>query len=172
MGYRKRCNQAELARVLGCSSPSLTKAKHDPTFPAFDKDNQVEIYAGCIWWHQRTEGAAVNPASGDEMLVGSESEGLERYRMAKAQIEEIKLAEQRQQIVRLNDFEEAVQAILGPYKRLAEHVKRMGNNDVWEMLEEANAEVLRGLDNAYAHADTAEFDTVDGIRENEPAGVG
>lgn len=172
MGYRKRCNQAELARVLGCSSPALTKAKHDPTFPPFDKDNQVEIYAGCIWWHQRTEGPAVNPAAGDEMLVGAESEGLERYRMAKAQLEEIKLAEQRHQIVRLDDFQEAVQAIMGPYRRMAEHLKRIGQNELWEMLEEANREVLTGLERFDGHGDTTGADTLDSLREIEPAGVG
>jgi hypothetical protein len=171
MGHRKRANKSELARVLGVGPACVTRYLNDPAFPAFDTDKTAEIYAVVVW-HARAQIQPEPTASGDEMLVGSESEGLERYRMAKAQIEEIKLAEQRQQIVRLNDFEEAVQAILGPYRRLAEHVKRMGNSDLWEMLEEANAEVLRGLDNAYAHADTAEFDTVDGLRENQPASVG
>jgi phage terminase Nu1 subunit (DNA packaging protein) len=170
MAHKRRAIKAELARTLGISATALTKFQHDPTFPAFDEKNEAEVYAVCVWWYLRKEAQPV--PSDPDMLAGTESDGLERYRLARAQQEEIKLAEQRQQIVRLNDFEEAGQAILGPYRRLAEHVKRMGNNDVWEMLEEANAEVLRGLDNAYAHADTAEFDTVDGIRENEPAGVG
>lgn len=167
MGYRKRCNQAELARILGCSSPALTKCKHDPTFPAFDKDNQVEIYAGCIWWHNRTEGPAVSPSAGDEMLVGSESEGLERYRMAKAQIEEIKLAEQRHQIVRLDDFQEGIQAIVGPYRRLAENLKRLGQTELWQLVEEANAEVLAGLERFDGHDDTTREDTLDSLREEQ-----
>lgn len=162
MGYRKRCNQAELARVLGCASPSLTKAKHDPSFPPFDADNQVEIYAGCVWWHKRQESATVAPAiADDELLVGTASDGLERYRLARAQQEEIKLAEQRGQIVKLDAFEEASQAILGPYRRLAEMAKRAGNQDMWQAIEEANAEVLSGLEKLYAHDDAATSDSVE-----------
>jgi len=161
VGYRKRCNQAELARILGCSSPALTKCKHDPTFPAFDPDNHVEIYAGCVWWYHRTEAAAVTPAADDELLVGTASDGLERYRLARAQQEEIKLAEQRGQIVKLDAFEEASQAILGPYRRLAEMVKRQGNQDMWQAIEEANAEVLSGLEKIYAHDDAAASDTLE-----------
>ena len=106
------------------------------------------------------------------MLVGDQSEGLERYRMAKAQLEEIKLAEQRHQIVRLDDFQEAVQAIMGPYRRMAEHLKRIGQNELWEMLEEANREVLTGLERFDGHGDTTGADSLDSLREIEPAGVG
>ena len=164
MGYRKRCNQAELARVLGVSSPALTKFKHDPTFPAFDKENTVEIYAGCVWWYLRKEAQPV--PSDPEMLAGTESDGLERYRLARAQQEEIKLAEQRGQIVKLTDFEETVQAILGPYRRFAEHLKRVAGNDLWSMLEEANSEVLEGLERlTHAHDDTSTSDSVGPVRE-------
>ena len=138
--------------MLGVSSPALTKFKHDPTFPAFDKENTVEIYAGCVWWYLRKEAQPV--PSDPEMLAGTESDGLERYRLARAQQEEIKLAEQRGQIVKLTDFEETVQAILGPYRRFAEHLKRVAGNDLWTMLQEANEEVLQGLERlTHAHDD-------------------
>jgi hypothetical protein len=131
----------------------------------------VEIYAGCVWWHEKHR-PAETAIVGDEMLVGTESEGLERYRMAKAQIEEIKLAEQRGQIVRMDDFHESIQAIMGPYRRLAENLKRLGQLEVWAMVEEANAEVLTGLERFDGHSDTAWQDSVDGIRDPEPAGTG
>lgn len=150
--------------MLGVSSPALTKFKHDPTFPAFDKENTVEIYAGCVWWYLRKEAQPV--PSDPEMLAGTESDGLERYRLARAQQEEIKLAEQRGQIVKLTDFEETVQAILGPYRRFAEHLKRVAGNDLWSMLEEANSEVLEGLERlTHAHDDTSTSDSVGPVRE-------
>ncbi len=80
MGHKKRCNQAELARILGVTSPTLTKFKHDPTFPEFDADNNIEIYAGCVWWYLRKEAQPV--PSDPDMLAGTESDGLERYRLA------------------------------------------------------------------------------------------
>jgi phage terminase Nu1 subunit (DNA packaging protein) len=168
MGHKKRCNQAELSRILGVRSPTLSKFKHDPTFPDFDNNNEVEIYAGCVWWYLRKEANPV-PAEPD-MLAGTESDGLERYRLARAQQEEIKLAEQRGQIVRLNDFDEMAQAVLGPYRRLAEHVKRIGNPDLWQLVEEANAEVAGGLERLYGHADAATSDSVGPIRN--PGGEG
>ena len=150
--------------MLGVSSPALTKFKHDPTFPAFDKENTVEIYAGCVWWYLRKEAQPV--PSDPEMLAGTESDGLERYRLARAQQEEIKLAEQRGQIVKLTDFEENVQAILGPYRRFAEHLKRVAGNDLWTMLQEANEEVLQGLERLTdAHGDTSTSDSVGPVRE-------
>ena len=150
--------------MLGVSSPALTKFKHDPTFPAFDKENTVEIYAGCVWWYLRKEAQPV--PSDPEMLAGTESDGLERYRLARAQQEEIKLAEQRGQIVKLTDFEETVQAILGPYRRFAEHLKRVAGNDLWAMLQEANEEVLQGLERLTdAHGDTSTSDSVGPVRE-------
>ena len=171
MGHKKRANKSELARVLGVGPACVTRYLNDPAFPTFDADKTAEIYAVVVW-HARAQIQPEPTASGDEMLVGSESEGLERYRMAKAQIEEIKLAEQREQIVRLDDFQETIQAVLGPYRRLAEHLKRVGQTELWEMLEEANAEVLNGLERFDAHGNTTGQDTVDSLREVEPAGVG
>ena len=168
MAQRKRANQSELARVIGVNPSTITKFKHDPTFPPGDRDGEIEIYAGCVWWYLRKEANPV-PAEPD-MLAGTESDGLERYRLARAQQEEIKLAEQRGQIVRLNDFDEASQAILGPYRRLAEHVKRMGNPDLWQLIEEANAEVAAGLERVYGHADTAASNSVGPIRDSSSEG--
>jgi len=172
MGHKKRCNQAELARVLGVTSPTLTKSKHDPSFPPFDRDNEVEVYAGCVWWYLRKEAQPV--PSDPDMLAGTESDGLERYRLARAQQEEIKLAEQRGQIVKLTDFEETVQAILGPYRRFAEHLKRVAGSELWAMLQEANSEVLQGLERLVdnAHADAATSDSVGSVREAVSSGTG
>ena len=159
MGFRKRVNQAELARVLGVTSPTLTKFKHDPSFPPWDRENLAEVYAVCVWWYLRRD--AKTAPTDDAMLAGSESDGLERFRLARAQQEEIKLAEQRGQIVRLNDFEETCQAVLSPYRRLAEHIKQIGNADLWLMIEEANAEVLNGLERVYGHDHPATSDPLD-----------
>jgi phage terminase Nu1 subunit (DNA packaging protein) len=164
MGHRQRGSQAQLARTIGVNPSTITKFKVDPTFPPFDKDGQIELYAGCVWWYLRKEASPV-PAEAD-MLAGTESDGLERYRLARAQQEEIKLAEQRGQIVRLNDFDEMAQAVLGPYRRLAEHVKRIGNADLWQLVEEANAEVASGLEKLYGHADTATPDPLGPIRNS------
>jgi len=172
MGHRRRANKAELARTLGVSASALTKFQHDPSFPEFDKSNEAEVYATCVWWYLRKEAQPV--PSDPDMLAGTESDGLERYRLARAQQEEIKLAEQRGQIVKLTDFEATVQAILGPYRRFAEHLKRVAGTELWAMLQEANSEVLQGLERLVndAHADAATSDPVGSVREAVSSGTG
>lgn len=171
MAERKRAHKAELARIIGVSATVLTKYQHDPTFPQFDKSGEAEIYSVCVW-HSDAKTAKPIAYDSDDMLVGTESEGLERYRMAKAQIEEIKLAEQRCQIVRMDDFQESIQAIMGPYRRLAENLKRLGQTELWAMVEEANAEVLSGLERFDGHADASGQGSVDGIRDEQQTGTG
>jgi hypothetical protein len=149
MGHRKRAIKADLSRILGVSATALTKFQHDPTFPEFDKENQAEIYAVCVWWYLRKE---ANPIPTDEtLLAGDDSDGLERYRQARAAQEEIKLAQTRGQVIMLNDFEDVAPALFGPLRRVAEHVKRKGDTDTLELIEEANREVLSNLERIYGH---------------------
>lgn len=152
MGHRKRAIKSELSRILGVTPPVVGKFQHDPTFPDFDKDNQAEIYAVCVWWYLRKE---ANPIPTDEtLLAGDDSDGLERYRQARAAQEEIKLAQTRGQVIMLNDFEDIAPALFGPLRRVAEHIKRKGDSDTLEVIEEANREVLANLERLYGHEHT------------------
>jgi hypothetical protein len=149
MAFRKRVNQAELSRILGVSHQAIAKMKPDPSFPEFDKGGLAEIYAVCVWWYLRKE---ANPVPTDEtLLAGDDSDGLERYRQARAAQEEIKLAQTRGQVIMLNDFEDVAPALFGPLRRVAEHVKRKGDTDTLELIEEANREVLSNLERIYGH---------------------
>lgn len=147
MGHRKRAIKSELSRILGVTPPVVGKFAHDPTFPAFDKDGTAEIYAVCVWWYLRKE---ANPIPSDEtLLAGDDSDGLERYRQARAAQEEIKLAQTRGQVIMLNDFEDVAPALFGPLRRVAEHIKRRGDTDTLEVMEEAHREVLANLERIY-----------------------
>lgn len=100
------------------------------------------------WKLNRTAVPAI--VDDDPMLNGEESEGLERYRMARAQQEEIKLAEKRGQVVMVEGFMDCARVILAPFKRLAETFKRQQNHDVFSLVEEATSEVERGLNQFHA----------------------
>lgn len=80
------------------------------------------------------------------LLEPSDSPGLERYRQAKAAQEEIKLAELRSEVVMLGDFEEIAQAIFQPLRAFGEHLKRGNDPELLDRLNEANENVLAGLD--------------------------
>jgi hypothetical protein len=86
----------------------------------------------------------------DPLLNGEASEGLERYRMARAQQEEIKLAEKRGEVVMMEGFMDCARVILSPFRRLAETFKRQQNHDAFSLVEEATAEVERGLTQLHA----------------------
>lgn len=147
MAHKKRAIKSELSRILGVTPPVLSKLQHDPSFPEFDKSNAAEIYAVCVWWYLRKE---ANPVpTDDSLLAGDDSDGLERYRQARAAQEEIKLAQTRGQVILLNDFEEVAPSLFGPWRRVAEHIKRTGDSDTLEMIEEANREVLANLERIY-----------------------
>jgi phage terminase Nu1 subunit (DNA packaging protein) len=159
MAFRKRVNQAELSRILGVSHQAIAKMKPDPSFPEFDKGGLAEIYAVCVWWYMRKE---ANPVPTDEtLLAGDDSDGLERYRQARAAQEEIKLAQTRGQVIMLNDFEDIAPALFGPLRRVAEHIKRKGDSDTLEVIEEANREVLASLERLYGHEHTTSETGVD-----------
>lgn len=96
--------------------------------------------------------APVQPQKMDEdpLLNGETSEGLERYRMARAQREEMKLAEERGEVVTTEGFFDCARVILSPFRRLAETFKRQQNHDAFSLVEEATAEVERGLNQLHA----------------------
>ena len=98
-----------------------------------------------IGWNIGRSPVKQDKVDDDPLLNGEESEGLERYRMARAQQEEIKLAEKRVEIMMLEGFYDCARVILSPFRRLAETFKRQQNHDAFSLVEEATNEVERGL---------------------------
>lgn len=103
-----------------------------------------------IGWNIGRAPVAPQKIDDDPLLNGEASEGLERYRMARAQQEEIKLAEKRGEVILTEKFYDCARAILNPFKRLAETFKRQQNHDAFSLVEEATAEVERGLNQLHA----------------------
>jgi phage terminase Nu1 subunit (DNA packaging protein) len=86
----------------------------------------------------------------DPLMNGETSEGLERYRMARAQREEMKLAEERGEVVTTDGFFDCARVILSPLRRASETLKRQQNHDAFSLVEEAINEVERGLTQLHA----------------------
>lgn len=148
---KTRANQAELSRILGCSESALSRAKKLPSFPATDDDRRFEILDVCVWWYlHKMDGARADP-----MLTEGDSEGLERYRMARAQLEEIKLAELQGQVVMMADLAESDRIMLAPLRQLQETLKRRQDNEAFLMVQECIDQMERGLTDA---ADSGEAD--------------
>ena len=91
-----------------------------------------------VEWYARKE----RPAGADPMMVGSNSPGLERYRVAHAQREELELAVRRGQLVSLDEFLTWYDAELaGPIRRSLEALRKHHGQAAMDV-------VLRGLEAA------------------------
>jgi phage terminase Nu1 subunit (DNA packaging protein) len=103
-----------------------------------------------IGWNIGRAPVAPQKMDEDPLLNGETSEGLERYRMARAQREEMKLAEERGEVVTTEGFFDCARVILSPLRRLAETFKRQQNHDAFSLVEEATTEIERGLNQLHA----------------------
>jgi hypothetical protein len=84
--------------------------------------------------------------SDDPMLYdATDSEGLERFRLARAQLEEIKLAEMCGRIVMQDEFHESSRIMLAPLRALQETLKRRQDQDTLQLVHDAIDEMERGL---------------------------
>lgn len=80
----------------------------------------------------------------DPMLDGDgESEGLERYRMAKAQREELRLDIDRGELAHVNRMEGYLRGALGVIRAAIERLQREFGTKAYEIMEEAVAEADR-----------------------------
>jgi hypothetical protein len=163
MASRERAKKARLARVIGVSPSAMTAFQHDPTFPPFDKKDEAEVYAVCVWRYLTHE---KNPIpTDDSLLTGDDSDGLERYRQARAGLAEIELAIQRGKVIKLENAVPAIEIVLSEIRKLSEHCKRTGNTDLFELIVEANKNVETGLEKLCGLTNSTNADSLGSIRD-------
>ncbi|MEO1979669.1 MAG: hypothetical protein ABGZ24_04055 [Fuerstiella sp.] len=82
----------------------------------------------------------------DPMMIGdSNSEALERYRMARAQREEIKLAEDCEQVIKRDRYLDFSRMFFAPLRLAQETFKRKQDHDAFQIVDEAIDEMGRRL---------------------------
>jgi hypothetical protein len=86
----------------------------------------------------------IKHGEGDEMLAGDESPGLERYRLAKAELAEMDLQRQRGTHVDLRKLEPLLLRASGILRSAIEDVQRQYGNGPRDILSEALAETDAG----------------------------
>jgi phage terminase Nu1 subunit (DNA packaging protein) len=140
---RKTGRASEVAAILGVRDSTVSRWKNEADFPPAN-DGLFVLDDVFRWYYRREHEKELAETLMDSQ--GGQSEGLERYRLAKAQMAEIELAKVRCEIVSLHDCEEAMPIVFAPWRRVAEHCKQTENHEMMEMIEEANASVLAGLE--------------------------
>ncbi len=90
--------------------------------------------------------AAPKLQADDPMMVGdSNSEALERYRLARAQREEIKLAEDCEQVIKRDRYLDFNRTFFAPLRLAQETFKRKQDHDAFQIVDEAIDEMGRRL---------------------------
>jgi phage terminase Nu1 subunit (DNA packaging protein) len=143
---RKTGRASEVAAILGVRESTVSRWKKVSDFPPAT-DSLFVLDDVFRWFYRREQQNEIAEALMDSQ--GGQSEGLERYRLAKAQMAEIELAKVRGEVVMMTDLEPICQAIFSPLRAFGEQLKRFGNADLLDRLEEANQHVLRGLEKLY-----------------------
>lgn len=144
---RKTGKATEIAAILGVQDSTVSRWKNHPDFPPA-KDGFFVLDDVFRWYYRREQQNEIAEALMDSS--GGPSEGLERYRQARAAQEEIKLAELRGEVVKLDQFEPISQAMFLPLRAFGEQLKRFGNVDLLDRFEETTLRVLAGLERLYS----------------------
>jgi hypothetical protein len=140
----------EMADFAGVSDQTIRNWMKMPGFPKDATDSSV-----CLWdiplWHARLIGGGGN---GDDPEIGvgdGDSEGLERYRMARAQQEEIKLAKMRGDFISREDVHTALMETGSIMKEAGERIVRTGGNDLAGILLNAWSQVMSRLESIFGN---------------------
>lgn len=143
---RKTGKATEIAAILGVQDSTVSRWKNDPNFPPAN-DGLFVLDDVFRWYYRREQQKEIADSLMD--APGGPSEGLERYRQARAAQEEIKLAELRGEVVMLDKFDQICQAMFSPLRFFGEQLKRSGNVDLLDRFNEANQQVLNGLEKLF-----------------------
>jgi len=124
----------EIADFAGVSRQTIYDWQKLPGYPRAP-DGSVALWDLCEW-RCRAAGADVSP----ETEGGSDSPGLERFRDARAEQEEIKLAEMKRQVVAIDWMHARLNEIASLIRGAGEQLQREYGPDALQILEDAIAE--------------------------------
>lgn len=151
---------AEMAEFSGVSEQALRKWFTLPGFPR-QEDGSV-----CLWdlavWRTRLD---VGDQQTDPELVGGDSPGLERYRLARAQQEEIKLEAMRKDYLRRDDIRMMHGELATLIRKAGDEVQRRFGVVAGEILNDAINEFEKRIEQRWGNANQPDAEDED----SEPA---
>jgi hypothetical protein len=122
-------------------SVSLWASKED--FPK-DEDGTYPLFQIGLWRQRNLDDRAPKqkppPSDEDPLLNAGDSVGLERYRMAKAQLAEMDLAEREKSMLSADAVHDGLSIISQAYRKACEILQRKFGSEAFSILEEAQKE--------------------------------
>lgn len=134
-------NVTQLAEFAGVSRQTIYDWMRLPGFPKAP-DGSVAKWDMCEWHLTRLD----TPEPGGEESGGGDSPGLERYRMARAAQEEIKLGEMRKQFIDRAETHARLMEIAGLIRGCGEQLQREYGEDALQILDQMLIDVEQKMD--------------------------
>ncbi len=133
-----------LARACGVARTTVQAWQADPEFPGQMDGGGFDVFEVGKWKGAKEE-AKKPRLSGDEdpLLASGDSPGLERYRMAKAQMAELDLGLRQGQLLPVEMLDVGLTALTDAYRRGIETAQRLYGSEIIPIFEESFA---RGKD--------------------------
>lgn len=143
---------ADLAEAMGVTRPTIYEWQRAPGFPAA-VDGVFHVRHVCEWRCGRENGRTKPKQSEeDAMLADADSPGLERYRLAKAQLAEMDLAEREKTLLPADTVREGVMAIAMAFRQAGETLQRQFGPEAHAILEGAVLEAESQINDIFVAA--------------------
>lgn len=149
----------EVAEVAGVTPKTVGEWILKPDFPK-DDDGTYPLFDIGLWRQRQLTDRQPKPrqpsADEDPLLANGDSPGLERYRMAKAQLAEMDLAEREGKTLLVEAVRAGMAAICLPLRGTFEEIQRRFGPDALKVLNDALTTAERKINDQFPEPDDDE----------------
>lgn len=146
----------ELAKIANVSLTTLANWQRYDGFPG-QKDGMWCIWDIAFWRGQKEERDKPQrptlPSDDDPLLNSGDSPGLERYRLAKAGLAELDLAEREKHCWTADAVHDGLMIISQTFRQASETIQRQFGPEAYAILEEAVREAEAQINDLFGPAD-------------------
>lgn len=129
-----------LARACGVARTTVQAWMADPDFPEQLAGGGFDVFEVGLWKGAKDQAKRKPeriPGDEDPLLASGDSPGLERYRMAKAQLAELDLGRRQAELIPVEHLNAGLMALAGSYRRGVEQAQRLFGGEVVAIFKEA-----------------------------------
>lgn len=151
----------DLATACNYSVKQVSEWRHRPGFPV-EGDGTYDVWAVCCWWHRQMAATAKKTPIPEELEPNEgDSPWLEKYREARTHRENLKLEQERRNLIPRDVCHDTLMQIASLIRSAGETLQRQFGDDAGQVLDTMLGEAGKLVDAVFA-ADDDDPDQVDG----------
>lgn len=157
---------SQLAIACECALTTIANWKRSPDFPE-PRDGLYSVFLVGVWRGRKLETTTnKRPGVDDDEMGDADSPGLERYRLAKAALAELDLAERQKTLLPADTVRDSVNAIALAFRQAGETLQRQFGVEAHAILESAVSEAEAQINDMFG-SDEHDSDGIDGDITND-----